>query len=205
MNSKFVVLFVSHTSNTHWIELIKDESVLKTCRIAFCAPGTPVEPYCPSPGSAVHFVLLSEKSSLCIPVFFLPPSHHTSTGTQVCRCHCTVTLSLSLISSLISCHGLSRDGRVPAGRRYSDSAFATTYVQTHSTTLYLHSWASWGIIGQPGLWQWKFTSRKLWFNATVSHCVCLFFQQSRLRRAIGLWVILGHLRCYSLKVSSQPL
>lgn len=38
MNSKFVVLFVSHTSNTLWIGLIKDESVLKTCRIVFCPP-----------------------------------------------------------------------------------------------------------------------------------------------------------------------
>lgn len=125
-------------------------------------------------GLTVHSVLLSRKSSLCILVFFLSPSHRTSTATQVCRYHCTVTLSLSLISSLLSCHGLDRDGRVPAGQRYPDSAFATTSVQTHCTTLSSHSWASWGIIGQPGLWQWKFTSWKLWFDATVSPCVCLF-------------------------------
>lgn len=152
MISKFVVLFVSRTSNTLSIGLIKDESVLKTRRIVFCPPGTLVELNWPSPGSTVHCVLLSQKSSLCIPVFFLPPSHHTSTGTQVCRCHCTVTLSLSLISSLLSCHGLDCDGRVPAGRRYHDSAFVTTSAQTHRTTLSSHSWASWGIVGQPGLW-----------------------------------------------------
>lgn len=86
------------------------------------------------------------------------------------RCYCTINLSLHLILPGFE----NKTTQSCSCRLLSHLCSCNNLHKNTLNKLSSHSWASWGIIYQPSLWQWKFTAYTVQFGATVFHSACVF-------------------------------